>query len=213
MKKIIESLRREYSREGLRAVSLPDHPIILLEQWIEEAIKKDITDPNAMILSTVSIEQKPSSRTVLMKGVDKKAIIFFTNYQSRKALEIKKNSNVSALFLWTVLERQIRIEGQIKLLDKKSSDEYFATRPRESQIAAWASPQSQEITDRKELEDRFKKYAIRFQDKTVPRPEHWGGYKIIPNYFEFWQGRAGRLNDRVSYKRENGKWKQVWLAP
>lgn len=213
MKKIIEGIRREYSDGGLRRSSLPEHPVTLMKEWLEEAIEKGITDPNTMIISTVSDQQKPSSRTVLLKDIDKTGLVFYTNYESKKAREISNNPNIAALFLWAGLERQVRIEGVIEMMDKKASDEYFASRPRESQIAAWASPQSQEISSREELEKRYREFEQSFRDKAIPRPSNWGGYKIIPGYFEFWQGRAGRLNDRVVYRKKNEKWSRSRLAP
>jgi pyridoxamine 5'-phosphate oxidase len=213
MRKIIESIRREYTAGGIDPASLPDHPVLLLEKWMEEAISHEITDPNAMIISTVSKGSRPSSRTVLLKDIDRSGLIFYTHYNSRKGKELSENPFLSAVFLWAELERQVRIEGKVEKLDSKTSDSYFATRPRESQIAAWASPQSEPVSGREELEQKFLEFEEKFRNKTVPRPDDWGGYRIIPDYFEFWQGRSGRLNDRLIFRLEKEKWTQHWLAP
>lgn len=213
MKKIIDSLRREYNTGGINIGSLPDQPHILLEKWISDAIKKGVTDPNAMVLSTVTSDNRSSSRTVLMKEIDKSGLVFYSNYNSRKGKELAENPNVSILFLWTLLERQVRIEGKAFRIGAGQSDEYFSSRPRTAQLAAWASPQSELIPNREVLEEKFRVFEEKFKGKEIPRPEHWGGYRIIPQYFEFWQGRAGRLHDRIAYIQEAGRWGKFRLAP
>ena len=212
MKKIIDSIRREYTGGGIDIHQLPDDPVILLEAWLRHALDKGLTDPNAMILSTVS-KNKPSSRTVLLKGVNRKGLVFYTNYHSRKGREMEENPHVCAVFFWSALERQVRVEGTVRKVSKQESDEYFSTRPRMSQIGAWSSPQSEIVEDRETMEKEFQKYERKFKDKPVPRPGHWGGYRISPESFEFWQGRSGRLNDRILYSLKKKTWKKVRLAP
>lgn len=214
MKVSLAKLRKDYRLKGIDAGALPDDPFHLLQQWIEEAIAAKIPEPNAMVLSTSSKENKPSSRTVLLKGLDNRGLLFFTNYHSRKGEELNTNPHAGILFLWPELERQIRIEGKAETLGEAASDAYFAERPRLSQIGAWASPQSEEVAGREILENNFHFYEQKFQGQDVPRPPHWGGYRIVPDYFEFWQGRASRMHDRIVYKpTKNGLWKKYRIAP
>jgi pyridoxamine 5'-phosphate oxidase len=166
-----------------------------------------------MVLATADSNSKPSVRVVLLKGLDNEGFTFFTNYKSRKGKEIHKNKFGSLLFYWAALERQVRIEGKIKKISRTESQKYFDTRPLYSRLAAWASAQSKIIPDREYLELQFHKYGKKFNRKKIPIPPDWGGYKLIPNYFEFWQGRENRLHDRIAYRGKKGKWKLVRLAP
>ncbi len=197
--------------EGLDLGNLIKNPFEQFEHWFQFAVDADAFYANAMTLSTVQNE-KPKSRIVLLKDVDERGFSFFTNYTSAKSQEIVENKNASLLFFWKEIERQIRIEGVLEKVSAKASDEYFKTRPRESQIGAWASPQSSPVT-RAELIERVEEFTKKFEAQEVPRPDFWGGYRLIPTYFEFWQGRPGRLHDRFVYENKNGEWKIFQVAP
>ena len=209
----IASLRKEYRRGDLIESGLPQDPMQLFAEWFVEAGPMGIIEPNAMILSTVSQDGKPSSRAVLLKGIEAGAFVFFTNHESRKAQEIDHNPSVSILFLWLEAERQVRIEGKATRISPEESREYFKTRPRESQLGAWASRQSATIANREELEARFKEMEERFKDQEIPMPEFWGGYAIAPTSMEFWQGRIGRLHDRIVYEKNGDAWTKYRLNP
>ena len=210
----LNSIRREYAKQELDVKSVNQSPYKQLAVWLEDAVNAQVIDPNAMILSTVDKENKPTSRVVLLRGMSENGIIFYTNYDSQKSKEIQNNNYVAINFFWLELERQIRIEGVVSKVDDKISDEYFAQRPRESQIGAWASLQSEEMGSRKELEDKIKEIEEKFKGKEVSRPPFWGGYEIDCNYFEFWQGRPSRLHDRIIYKKEEtNSWKISRLYP
>ena len=209
----IASLRKEYKRGDLIESGIPNDPMQLFAEWFMEAGPMGIIEPNAMILSTVSHDGKPSSRAVLLKGIEAGSFVFFTNHESRKAKEIQQNPSVSLLFLWLEAERQIRIEGKAKRISPEESRAYFKTRPRESQLGAWASKQSAIIANREELEARFKEMEERFKDQEIPMPEFWGGYAIVPSSIEFWQGRIGRLHDRIVYEKNGDDWTTYRLNP
>ncbi|MFM8280288.1 MAG: pyridoxamine 5'-phosphate oxidase [Bacteroidota bacterium] len=210
----ISSLRKEYKRGDLIEQSIPEDPIALFAQWFSETGAMNISEPNAMILTTVSKEGKPSSRAVLLKGLEQGSFVFFTNYESRKAQDILLNPHVSLLFLWLDAERQIRIEGKATKISIQESEQYFATRPRESQLGAWASDQSKPISSREELEKKFKEMELRFQGiEHIPMPEHWGGFAVSPLSIEFWQGRIGRLHDRIQYQKQGDSWTKQRLNP
>ena len=210
----ISSLRKEYNRGDLIEGSIPDSPIELFSQWFAETGAMNIPEPNAMILTTVSEEGKPSSRAVLLKGLEQGSFVFFTNYESRKSREIEHNPHVSLLFLWLEAERQIRIEGIAAKISKEESAQYFAMRPRESQLGAWASDQSKPVSSREELERKFKEMELRFQNtEQIPMPEFWGGFAVSPISIEFWQGRIGRLHDRIKYEKEGDAWTKQRLNP
>ena len=181
--------------------------------WLDEAISSNLIDPNAMILATANKNRIPSARTVLLKGFDEKGFVFFTNYESAKTKELEENSFASLLFLWLELERQVRITGKTEKVSREESEKYFLTRPQESQLGAWASKQSEVIPNRKILENQFEEIKKRFENKEIPLPPFWGGYKVIPERIEFWQGRESRLHDRICYSSEKGKWKIERLLP
>lgn len=191
----------------------PD-PVRQFKQWYEDAYSAGIRLPEAMTLATVSRAGIPAARMVLLKEVDEKGFVFFTNYRSRKGNELIGNPNAALVFFWNVLERQVRIEGTVEKISAQESNEYFRTRPRESQLSASISPQSEIVSSREELEQWFEQVSREFEGKEIPRPEHWGGYRVKPNRIEFWQGREGRLHDRIEYRLlEDGVWLIRRLAP
>lgn len=212
--KHIAALRKSYSRETLNETDVAQLPFEQFSKWFQEALQSELPEPNAMTIATVSAAGRPSARTVLLKGFDHNGLVFFTNYESRKGQEINANPFGTILFCWLELERQIRIEGVIEKIDRKDSLDYFISRPKESQIGAWASPQSQVIPDRSILEERQSSLGQQYAESTnLPLPENWGGYRLIPDYFEFWQGRESRLHDRIFYQLINQEWKIGRLAP
>ncbi len=211
MIKNLHELRVNYKKSKLDENRLPDNPIILFSKWFNQILKSNILEPNAMVLST-SLNNKPSSRVVLLKQYDDEGFTFFTNYESRKGKELKKNNNAALLFYWIDFERQVRIEGKIKKISRKESELYFNSRPLDSRYGALASEQSKILTNRKILIDKILELKKKFGDKP-PLPENWGGLKLIPNYFEFWQGRENRLHDRIVYKQKNYCWEKFRLSP
>jgi pyridoxamine 5'-phosphate oxidase len=213
LRKSINNLRREYKLNKLSEETVQKNPFNQFELWFRNVIKLDLPEQNAMILATADKNAKPTARVVLLKGFSKLGFKFFTNYNSNKGKNLSENSSASLLFYWDVLERQVRIEGKIKKLLKTESQKYFDTRPIASRLAAWASEQSKIIPDREFLELRYKIFEKKFSEKKIPLPPNWGGYILVPNYFEFWQGRENRLHDRICYKKQKGKWKIFRLAP
>lgn len=210
----IKNIRREYNRGGLTEKDVPDNPIDLFEQWLEEAIRAKVNEPTAMLVSTVSPEGSPSSRTVLLKELRDGTFVFYTNYTSRKGGHLAANPAIALTFVWHELERQVHIEGTASQLPSEISDAYFQTRPYKSRIGARISPQSNPIPGRAELVKRFVRESARWIGREIERPAHWGGYAVTPVRIEFWQGRASRLHDRILYTRlENGNWKRERLAP
>ncbi|MBO72446.1 MAG: pyridoxamine 5'-phosphate oxidase [Flavobacteriales bacterium] len=191
---------------------LPSDPFELFRGWYEFALKNVEKDPNAMILSTVNNNQ-PRARVVLLKKLDERGFTYFTNYNSSKSQETNKNENASITFYWRDLERQIRIEGKVEKISDQESDEYFMSRPVGSRIGAWASPQSKEIKSRKEIEQAVEQIKKKFQNKEVTRPKNWGGLRLVPKYFEFWQGASSRLHDRIIYELIEEEWIKKRLAP
>jgi len=209
--KSIKELRTDYLKSVLNAKDLTEEPITLFQHWISEAITFS-NDANAFVLSTVNSNGVPSSRVLLLRGVTEKGFCFFTNYASRKSQEIEVNPNVCMNFFWPNMERQVRINGSISRLSEQESDDYFNSRPYESRIGAWCSPQSQVIESREFLENKIQVFKNKYPNE-VPRPKNWGGYSIVPNEIEFWQGRASRLHDRFLYNKEGENWTIRRLAP
>lgn len=200
-----------------RLISLkksPANPYVLFEQWFESAVKAGLKLPNAMTLSTASRRGKTAARVVLMKDVDRSGVCFFTNYRSRKGAELRSNPQATLLFYWTELDLQVRIDGSVRRVSARESDAYFRTRPRESQIGAHASHQSRPIADQSVLFAEFLRLSKKFEGREVPRPKHWGGYRLKPRAFEFWKGRDFRLHDRLLYTRSGGgRWRKTLLSP
>lgn len=209
----IADIRKEYMRESLSEGDVELDPILQFSRWWKEALGSDISEVNAMTLATCNASGIPSARTVLLKDYDKKGFVFFTNYQSRKAKDIEENPYATLLFFWKELERQVRIEGEIAKVDESESEEYFHSRPEGSRIGAWASPQSTVVKNRDEIEDNVRLYTEKFSSTPIPRPPHWGGYRVSPVHIEFWQGRPSRLHDRILYTLEDGEWQIRRLAP
>ena len=205
--------RREYLLGGLNRKGMSDSPFEQFEQWFNQAVKANIPDPCAMSLATVSAQGKPSLRTVLLKTFDEKGFVFFTNYNSQKSQQIGENPNVSLLFPWTELERQIEINGTATKISTAESLKYFLSRPRGSQLGAWASNQSSHINTRAMLENQLKKMKDKFSKGEIPLPDFWGGYRIVPETIEFWLGGEDRLHDRFEYVRDDGNWVINRLEP
>lgn len=213
MSKTIFELRTMYIGEPLNETDIPAEPFLLFEQWLELAVTSNLPEPNAVFLATAALDAKPSARVVLLRGVDERGLVFFTNYASRKGKELKDNPFAALVFFWQPLHRQIRIEGRVERVNAQESDTYFASRPRGSQLASAASPQSQVIPNRQFLQERVQELDAKYP-KQVLRPAQWGGFRVIPDVFEFWQGRENRMHDRLRYTRGvNTMWKRERLAP
>lgn len=210
---VVNQLRKDYSLQALDETHVDVLPIKQLEKWLIQALQANANEPNAMVLSTVNTEGKPSSRIVLLREFDENGLGFYTNFESRKGKEMLGNQYVCLNFFWPELERQIRIEGIVEKQKNEVSDSYFASRPNASQIGAWASAQSSKLKNREELEEKYKSELIRFENKDVDRPPFWGGYLVKPNYYEFWQGRPSRLHDRICYELVNNTWQISRLSP
>ncbi|MBY0244213.1 MAG: pyridoxamine 5'-phosphate oxidase [Sphingobacteriaceae bacterium] len=211
---MIQNLRQEYRSSELNEVDADKNPIKFFEKWFKDAIEAKIFEPNIMTLATADKNGKPNARVLLLKGFDENGFSFYTNYLSEKGKELKKNPQACMVFFWPELERQVRIEGKVEKLDKETSEKYFNSRPKESQIGAVVSPQSQVIPSREFLEGRVAELTLSSKDKTIQKPAHWGGYIVKPTSIEFWQGRPSRLHDRLIYKLINNKnWKIERLAP
>jgi pyridoxamine 5'-phosphate oxidase len=210
--KNLADLRKSYEREKLDEADVAQDPLEQFTRWMQQAIDAQIPEPNAMTLATVSKENRPSTRPVLIKGCDERGIVWYTNYESRKARQISKNPWASLQFHWVELERVVRIEGKVEKVSPEESEAYYRSRPLDSRIAAWASPQSEVIADRKALEKRVEEFNQKFGENP-PLPPNWGGLRLVPERWEFWQGRKNRLHDRIVYRREKGNWLRERLAP
>jgi pyridoxamine 5'-phosphate oxidase len=216
MKNNITDIRKDYTQAQLQENDAAPDPFVQFQTWLDAALATQQPEPNAMHLATVNTQGAPSGRIVLLRSITPQGFCFFTNYESRKALHIQHNAQVCATFFWANMERQIRIEGTVLPLPHPDSDAYYHSRPRSSQIGAWASPQSSTIPNRAFLEQLFIDFEQKFADQTqIPRPVYWGGYCIVPHYIEFWQGRASRLHDRIIYQKDatNNAWQISRLAP
>jgi pyridoxamine 5'-phosphate oxidase len=208
----LADLRKSYERDELDETSSAEDPLRQFQIWLEQAIKAELPEPNAMTLATVGADGRPSTRVVLIKGVDERGLVWYTNYESRKGRELAHNPHAALQFHWVELERVVRIEGRAELASAEESDRYYASRPLDSRIGAWASPQSQSIASRAVLVTNAAKAAAR-HGLNPPRPPHWGGYRLVPDRWEFWQGRRSRLHDRLCYRLEGGQWRRERLAP
>lgn len=212
----IAGLRQEYQLNNLQESDCPNTPIELFARWFSAACRANVREPNGMGLSTVDQYGKPRSRVVLMKDFSVNGFVFFSNYLSHKGEELDRSPHAALLFWWGQLERQVRIEGSVHKIEEYESDRYFATRPRLAQVAAAASPQSKVVADREALEELFHNTNTQHEGKELHRPANWGGYRVVPHYFEFWQGRDNRLHDRIAYRRlesDHTKWEVERLAP
>jgi pyridoxamine 5'-phosphate oxidase len=209
----IYSLRNDYETRSLNRATARRNPFEQFEIWLSEAIEGNIFEPNAMVLATATAGGKPSARIVLLRSFDESGFTFYTNYGSRKARELAENPQASLLFYWAEMERQIRVEGTVSRAAEEVSDDYFASRPRESQLGAWVSPQSEPIESRAFLERKFAELAEQWKAHQIKRPPNWGGFVLQPEAFEFWQGRKGRLHDRLFYAKNEKDWEIRRLAP
>ena len=211
--KSIADIRREYGELTLSSTQALDAPFEQFELWFNEVLETEHSDPTAMVLSTVDESGLPDSRVVLLKGISEQGLIFYTNYLSAKGIQLGANPCAAVNFYWPQMARQVRVRGRVKKLTTTQSDEYFASRPQASQISAVASPQSKDITGREELEQRMKKLIEEYGTEPIVRPQSWGGYVLLADEFEFWQGRDNRLHDRIHYFQQNGAWEKRCLAP
>ena len=208
----VADLRKSYERAELSEDASQADPLKQFDQWLAEAIGGEVPEPNAMTLATVASDMRPSTRIVLVKGYDEHGIVWYTNYDSRKGRELAGNPFASLQFHWVELERVVRIEGRVERVSGEESDAYFASRPLDSRIGAWASPQSEVIPNRTVLVTNAAKFSAQFMLRP-PRPPHWGGYRLVPDQWQFWQGRKSRLHDRLRYSLVNGQWVRERLAP
>lgn len=213
MSTIIADLRKEYTLTGLDVTDVAADPITQFTRWFDAALQAGVPEPNAMHLATVDADGRPAGRIVLLKGIQDGGFVFYTNYQSRKGQELAAHPVASLTFFYQELERQIRIEGSVEKVSAEDSDAYFKSRPRGSQIGAWVSHQSDVIVSRQALEEHQHELVIKFGGQAIPRPPHWGGYRVIPDQVEFWQGRPSRLHDRIRYRLEDRRWVIERLSP
>lgn len=209
----IAHLRRDYRHATLSETEVDADPIVQFQRWFQDALRAEVAEPNAMFLATATPDAYPSGRVVLLKAVDDRGFVFFTDYRSRKGQELSDNPHASLCFFWTELERQVRVAGAVQRVSRAESEEYFQSRPLESRVAAWTSRQSSTLASREVLEQEVAANTLRFGDGPVPLPDHWGGYRVVPEEIEFWQGRPSRLHDRIVFRREAGAWHKQRLSP
>ncbi|CAM3421964.1 pyridoxamine 5'-phosphate oxidase [Halomonas lysinitropha] len=213
MTRKIADIRRDYEGGQLEESSTPDSPMTMFDEWLTLALDTEGDDGNAMTLATADSQGRPHARIVLLKGVDDQGLTFYTNYHSHKGSELTNVPHAALVFWWPSLSRQVRVEGRVEQVPPKESDDYFATRPRGSQLGAWVATQSVVIPGRTWLEEREQRFERAYEGQTIPRPIHWGGYRVIPDMIEFWQGQPSRLHDRIRYERRDGNWHRFRLAP
>ncbi len=210
----VANLRQDYTKAGLREIDLATDPFKQFKTWFDQAINAQLPEPNAMTLATSTIEGKPSARMVLLKDFSDRGFVFYTNYLSHKGQELATNPQAALVFWWAQLERQVRIEGKVCQVSPQESDEYFHSRPINSQLGAWVSNQSQIVNSREVLEQRQEELIVQYEQQIIPRPPHWGGFQVVPTEIEFWQGRPSRLHDRLLYRlQEDNSWLIERLSP
>lgn len=209
----LAAIRKDYRLSTLDEQTAGEDPLVFFNRWFLEAQTAEVQEVNAMTLATVDAEHRPHARIVLLKGLDSTGFLFFSNYNSHKGVEMDAHPFAALVFFWQELERQVRVEGRVERLTASDSDIYFNSRPEGSRLGAWASPQSQVIPTRTVLDDNYGIYADRFRDGNIPRPPHWGGYRVIPGQIEFWQGRSSRMHDRILFERAGESWRKLRLAP
>ena len=209
----IADIRTEYRLAALTEAEVATDPMVQFGRWFEDAVAASVNEPNAMCLATATPDAYPSARIVLLKGADERGFVFFTDYRSRKGQELADNPHASLCFFWPELERQVRVSGAVQRASRAESEAYFHSRPVSSQIGAWTSHQSSVLSSRDGLERALASNVLRFAADGVPLPDHWGGFRVVPNEIEFWQGRPSRLHDRISFRREAGAWVRRRLSP
>jgi len=209
----VSDLRRDYRQQALLETEVNPNPILQFQSWFEQALQAELPEPNAMTLATVSTAGQPSARMALLKGFDPRGFVFYTNYLSRKGQDLAQTPAAALVFWWAELERQVRIEGEVAKVTDLETEAYFESRPRGSQLGAWTSDQSQVISDRNVLDQHLKTLEQKYQNQPIPRPPHWGGYRVNPHLIEFWQGRTSRLHDRLCYRYTNQQWTLERLSP
>lgn len=210
----LADIRKEYTQSGLSEADADPNPFGQFQKWFDQALAAQLLEPNGMTLATTTPDGKPRARIVLLKNFDERGFVFYTNYESHKGQELTQTPWAALVFWWTELERQVRIEGRVEKVSDAESDAYFHSRPVGSQLGAWASEQSQVVSSREVLDRRLQELKEKYLDQNIPRPPHWGGYRVIPTAIEFWQGRPNRLHDRLQYQRlEDGSWRIERLSP